>query len=158
VRVPVETWLQIQTIFTEPVEAEMAMSDERNGDTGMDMTTLYQEEVFTDRKVGTIRRMTPVQGDGVRDPARPILYVGQAEIMTNMGPMPINFDIEASTLDQAVAGFAPAAAVAVERTVQQIQEMRRQAASQLVVPQGGMGGLPGGLPGAPGGRGKIQIP
>jgi hypothetical protein len=136
----------------------MAMSDERTGDTGMDMTTLYQEEVFTDRKVGTIRRMTPVQGDGVRDPARPILYVGQAEIMTNMGPMPINFEIEASTLDQAVAGFAPAAAVAVERTVQQIQEMRRQAASQLVVPQGGMGGLPGGLPGAPGGRGKIQIP
>jgi hypothetical protein len=136
----------------------MAMSDERNGDAGMDMTSLYQEEVFTDRKVGTIRRMTPVQGDGVRDPARPILYVGQAEIMTNMGPMPINFEIEASTLDQAVAGFAPAAAVAVERTVQQIQEMRRQAASQLVVPQGGMGGLPGGLPGAPGGRGKIQIP
>ena len=134
------------------------MSDERTGDTGMDMTTLYQEEVFTDRKVGTIRRMTPVQGDGVRDPARPVLYVGQAEIMTNMGPMPINFEIEASTLDQAVAGFAPAAAVAVERTVQQIQEMRRQAASQLVVPQGGMGGLPGGLPGAPGGRGKIQIP
>ena len=134
------------------------MSDERNGDAGMDMTSLYQEEVFTDRKVGTIRRMTPVQGDGVRDPARPILYVGQAEIMTNMGPMPINFEIEASTLDQAVAGFAPAAAVAVERTVQQIQEMRRQAASQLVVPQGGMGGLPGGLPGATGGRVKIQIP
>ena len=130
------------------------MSDERDGDPGMDMTTLYQEEVFTDRKVGTIRRMTPIQGDGLRDPARPVLYVGQAEIMTNMGPMPINFDIEASTLDQAVAGFAPAAAVAVERTVQQIQEMRRQQASQLVVPQGGMGGLPG----APGGRGKIQIP
>lgn len=133
------------------------MSDERKGDATMDMATLYQEEVFTDRKVGMIRRMTPVQGDGVRDPARPVLFVGQAEIMTNMGPMPINFDIEASTLDQAVAGFAPAAAAAIERTVQQIQEMRRQAASQLVVPQGGMGGLPGGMPGAPG-RGKIQIP
>jgi hypothetical protein len=132
------------------------MSDERKGDTDMDMATLYQEEVFTDRKVGMIRRMTPVQGDGVRDASRPVLYVGQAEIMTNMGPMPINFDIEAATLDQAVAGFAAAAAVAVERTVQQIQEMRRQAASQLVVPQGGMGGLPGALPGA--GRGKIQIP
>jgi hypothetical protein len=137
------------------------MSDERKSDTGMDMATLYQEETFTDRKVGTIRRMTPVMGDGQRDPARPVLYVGQAEIMTNMGPMPINFDIEASTLDQAVAGFGVAAGAAVERTVQQIQEMRRQAASQLVVPQaGGMGGLgglpPGGLPG--GGRGKIQIP
>ncbi|MBC7982454.1 MAG: hypothetical protein H7Y02_01220 [Candidatus Obscuribacterales bacterium] len=123
----------------------------------MDMTTLYREELFTDRKVGMIRRMTPVQGDGERDAARPVLYVGQAEIMTNMGPVPINFDIEGTTLDQAVAGFAAAAAVAVERTVQQIQEMRRQQASQLVVPQGGMGGLPGGgLPGP--GRGKIQIP
>jgi hypothetical protein len=132
------------------------MSDERKGDADMDTATLYQEEVFTDRKVGMIRRMTPVQGDGVRDASRPVLYVGQAEIMTNMGPMPINFDIEAATLDQAVAGFAAAAAVAVERTAQQIQEMRRQAASQLVVPQGGMGGLPGALPGA--GRGKIQIP
>jgi hypothetical protein len=137
--------------------AETTMSDERTGEATMDMATLYQEEVFTDRKVGMIRRMTPVQGDGARDPARPVLFVGQAEIMTNMGPMPINFEIEAATLDQAVAGFAPAAAAAIERTVQQIQEMRRQAASQLVVPQGGMGGLPGGLPGAPG-RGKIQIP
>jgi len=130
------------------------MSDERKGDATMDMATLYQEEVFTDRKVGMLRRMTPVQGDGARDLTRPVLYVGQAEIMTNMGPVPINFDIEATTLEQAVAGFGAAAAVAVERTVQQIQEMRRQAASQLVVPQGGMGGLPG----APGGRGKIQIP
>jgi hypothetical protein len=39
-----------------------------------------------------------------------------------------------------------------------LQELRRQAASSIVVPQGGMGGL-GGLPGGgmPGG-GKIQIP
>ncbi len=138
------------------------MSGEHKGDANMDMATLYQEEVFTDRKVGMLRRMTPVQGDGLRDPSRPVLYVGQAELMTNMGPMPIHFDIEASTLDQAVADFAAAASAAIERTMQQIQEMRRQAASQLVVPQGGMGGLPG-LGGAPGGipgagRGKIQIP
>jgi len=130
------------------------MSDERKNDPAMDLATLYQEEVFTDRKVGMLRRMTPIQGDGARDLTRPVLYVGQAEIMTNMGPVPINFDIEATTLEQAVAGFGQAAAAAVERTVQQIQEMRRQAASQLVVPQGGMGGLSG----APGGRGKIQIP
>jgi hypothetical protein len=36
-----------------------------------------------------------------------------------------------------------------------LQELRRQQASSIVVPQGGMGGLPGG--GMPGG-GKIQIP
>ena len=136
------------------------MVDERKADVSMDATALYQEEMFTDRKVGMIRRMTPVMTDGTRDPARKVLYVGQAEIMTNMGPMPINFEIEADGFAQAIAGFGTAAAAAVERTVQQIQEMRRQAASQLVVPGAGMGagGLPPGLPGMPGGRGKIQIP
>ena len=131
------------------------MSEERNREPSMDGNALYQEEIITDRKVGMLRRMTPIKNDGSRDLARPQLFVGQAEIMTNMGPMPISFDIEATTLDQAVAGFGAAATAAIERTVQQIQEMRRQQASQLVVPQGGMGGLP--PMGGPG-RGKIQIP
>jgi hypothetical protein len=133
------------------------MADERNQDPQMDPAALYQEEVFTDRRVGAIRRLTPVKADGSVDPARPALFVGQAEIMTNMGPVPINFDIEATSLDQAVAGFSTAAAGAIERTVQQIQEMRRQAASQLVVPQGGIPNLgPGTGPGR--GGGKIQLP
>jgi hypothetical protein len=135
------------------------MADERNLDPQMDVAALYQEEMFTDRKVGAIRRLTPMTGEGTVDTSRPVLFIGQAEIMTNMGPVPINFEIEGSTLGEAVAGFAVAAAAAVERTVQQIQEMRRQAASQLVVPGGGMPNLgPGG--GGPGGRGggKIQFP
>jgi hypothetical protein len=134
------------------------MSEDRNREPSMDANALYQEEIITDRKVGMLRRMTPIKTDGTRDTDRPLLFIGQAEIMTNMGPMPINFDIEVPSLEQAVAGFGPAAAAAIERTVQQIQEMRRQQASQLVVPQGGMGGLPGmGGPGGPG-KGRIQIP
>jgi hypothetical protein len=120
----------------------------------MDANGMYLEEMFTDRKVGGIRRLTPVKSDGTADSARPVLFVGQAEIMTNMGPVPINFEIEGQTLDQAIAGFSAAAGAAIERTVQQIQEMRRQAASQLVVPQGGVPNLGG----APGLGGKIQIP
>jgi hypothetical protein len=131
------------------------MADERNAEPQMDATALYCEETFTDRKIGAIRRLTPVKSDGSVDEARPVLFLGQAEIMTNMGPVPINFEIEAQTLDQAVAGFGAAAAQAIERTVQQIQEMRRQAASQLVIPQGGMPNLG---PGGPKGGGKIQLP
>jgi hypothetical protein len=134
------------------------MADERNLDPQMDVAALYQEEMFTDRKVGAIRRLTPVTGDGAVDPSRPVLFLGQAEIMTNMGPVPINFEIEGQTLGEAVAGFSVAAAAAVERTVQQIQEMRRQAASQLVVPGGGMPNLGPGGPGGRGGGGKIQFP
>jgi hypothetical protein len=131
------------------------MADERNLDPQMDAAALYREEMFTDRKVGAIRRLTPVTGDGSVDATRPVLFVGQAEIMTNMGPVPINFDIEGKSLADAVAGFSAAATAAIERTVQQIQEMRRQAASQLVVPQGGIPNLGGG-PGR--GGGKIQMP
>ena len=138
------------------------MVDERKADAAreaaMDAGALYLEELITDRRVGMIRRMTPIAADGSRDMQRKILYVGQAEIMTNMGPVPINFDIEAESLADAVAQFGVAAQTGVERTVQQLQELRRQQASQLVVPQGGMGGLqgPGGLGGP--GRGKIQMP
>jgi hypothetical protein len=130
------------------------MADERDAEAQMDADALYQEEMFTDRRVGALRRLTPVKRDGSPDTARPTLFVGQAEIMTNMGPVPLSFDIPGETLDQAIAGFGVAAQAAIERTVQQIQEMRRQQASQLVVPQGGMPNLGAG----PRGGGKIQLP
>ena len=131
------------------------MADDRNQDPQMDADGLYQEDNFTDRRVGAIRRLSPVRADGSADPSRPVLFIGQAEIMTNMGPVPISFELDGPSLAEAVASFAPAAQVAIERTVQQIQEMRRQQASQLVVPQGPVPGITGG-----GGRGggKIQLP
>jgi hypothetical protein len=132
------------------------MASDKGQEPTMDEKGLYLEEVFTDRKVGMIRRLSPVTPDGTPDGSRPVLHIGQAEIMTNMGPVPINFDLPGTTLKEAVAGFSVAATAAIEQTVRQIQEMRRQQASQLVVPQGGMGGM--GAPGAPGLGGKIQIP
>ncbi|MGA0025581.1 MAG: hypothetical protein ACO3F9_13180 [Burkholderiales bacterium] len=112
----------------------------------MDAATLYREDIITDRKVGTIRRMIPVKSDGSDDAARPTLYVGEAQIMTNAGPLPINFEIEAKDLGEAVGKFGDSAKEAVERTVRELQELRRQQASSIVVP--GMG--------APGS--KIQMP
>jgi len=129
------------------------MSQEIPAESQMDVTSLYREETYTDRKLGVIRCMTPVTGTGELDATRPVLYLGQAEIMTNMGAVPINFDIPATNLGDAVAGFAAAAQQGIERTMQQIQEMRRQQASQLVVAPG-MAGLKEG----PRGGGKIQMP
>jgi len=132
--------------------------EDRTADPKMDATTLYREEVYTDRKVGTIRTLTPVKSDGSNDASRAVIYVGEAQLLTSMGAVPITFEIEAGSLDEAVKKFAEHAKEAVERTVKDIQELRRQAASSIVVPQGGMGGIggmgPGGLPGG----GKIQMP
>lgn len=119
----------------------------------MDADGVYREDIYTDRKVGTIRSLTPVKSDGSPDPAREAIYVGEAQILTQMGAIPVNFEIEAKTLEEAVKNYAAAAKEGVERTVKEIQDLRRQAASSIVVP-GASGGLP---PGALGG-GKIQFP
>jgi hypothetical protein len=119
----------------------------------VDPNALYLEEIFTDRRVGTIRRLTPVKGDGVKDTSRPVLYVGETQVLTPAGALPIGFEITATTLDEAADKFGQLAKEAIERTVKELQELRRQAASSIVVPQGGL--PPGGF-GGPGG--KIQMP
>lgn len=119
----------------------------KNLDFKMEAADVYREDVYTDRKVGTIRALTPVKSDGTPDPGRKPVYVGEAQILTPMGAIPVTFEIDAASLADAVSKYDAAATEGVARTVKEIQEMRRQAASSIVVPQGG---LPGG--------GKIQIP
>jgi len=133
------------------------MVEEQNGmDLGMDASALYLEEVYTDRRVGTLQRLTPVLADGQPDPARAVLYVGQTQLMTRMGPLPLSFEIDAQSLGEAAARFGEAAELALQDTMRRMEDMRREAASSLIVPEGG--GLPGGLPGGLGGAGgKIQL-
>lgn len=138
------------------------MAQVEGKDMQMQADALYREEVITDRQVGSIRRLTPVTKDGSDDSARAVLYVGQAQLMTPMGAIPLSFELEASSLSEAVDKFPDAAEAAVERTAKELEEMRREAASSLYVPGSGGsgGGMPGGgIPGGgmPGGGG-IQIP
>ena len=111
----------------------------------MDPDALWREETYTDQKVGTIRVMTPVTRDGGPDATRKVQYVGQASIYTPAGALPISFDLEGPSLSDACRQFADAANKAVEETMEQLREMRRQQASSIVVPgQGPTGGLGGG--------------
>ena len=119
-------------------------------DARMNAASLYREEVYTDRAAGTLRVLVPVTKDGAPDSARPTVYMGEAQILTNMGPLPISFEIEAVNLADAVAKYGDAATVGVEIAMRELQEMRRQASSSLVIPQGGVPNL--------GGGGKIQLP
>ena len=124
--------------------------EQRGAEAGMDADNLYREEIITDRKVGTLRMMTPIKNDGTADTTRPALYIGEAQIMTQAGPLPINFEIEGKNLAEVVANFGDAAKEGVERTVRELQELRRQQQSSIVVPgAGGMGGM---------GGGKLQLP
>ncbi|MEJ2060863.1 MAG: hypothetical protein P8Y64_10320 [Gammaproteobacteria bacterium] len=123
----------------------------------MDANQLFREDMFTDLQAGSIRRLTPVKPDGSDDPDRKVIYVGQAQVMTPMGTLPLTFELGTESLADAVARFPKAAEEAMERTRQELQELRREAASSIIVPgQGGGGaGGPGGMGGGPGG---FQMP
>ena len=51
----------------------------------VDLENLYLEEVFTDLKVATIRRLSPVKVDGSQDETRPVLFHAQTQLMSQMG-------------------------------------------------------------------------
>ena len=131
----------------------MATKPETTNEIKVDPKQLYLEEIFTDRRVGTIRRLTPVNKDGARDQARAVLYVGETQVLTPAGALPIAFEIGAGSLEEAAEKFGQLAKEAIERTVKGLQDLRRQAASQIVVPQGPLPPL-----GGAGGGGKIQMP
>ena len=109
----------------------------------LDATQLYREEIFTDRKAGTLRRLVPVLPDGNEDPARPVLYSGQTQLLTPAGVLPLAFELEATSLEDACAKFPEAVKVAIEQAIEEAREMRREQASRIVVPEAG-GGAPGG--------------
>lgn len=106
-----------------------------------DKSDLYREDSFTDRKVGSIRQMTPVTESGEHDPARPIVFLGATQVMTGGGPVPLNFEIPGETLGEAADNFGACAEKAVEEMAAKLEEMRREQASSIVVPgQGNSGG------------------
>jgi hypothetical protein len=118
----------------------------------LDITQLYREEIFTDRKAGTLRRLVPVLADGNTDTSRPVLYSGQTQLLTPAGVLPLAFELEAASLEDACAKFPDAVKIAIEQAIEEAREMRREAASRIVVPDaGGMGGPPAG------GGGRIKL-
>ena len=129
------------------------MAEQQPNEPRMDAAALYREDVFTDQRVGTVRRMVPVHADGTDDPSRPVLFVGQATVMTPMGSLPLSFELDARDLAEAVQQFGPAAQQAIEDAAKELQELRRQAASSIVIPEGGSAALKG-----MGGKGGLQLP
>ena len=118
----------------------------------LDPQGLYREDVFTDRHAGSIRRLTPVTIDGSVDAKRPILFSGQTQLLTPAGVLPLGFEIEARTLAEALEKFPAGVKAALEQAIDEARELRREAASRIVVPEVGAGAGPGA------GGGKIKFP
>ncbi len=140
----------------------MAEEEQQLPDIRLDGEQLYREDNFTDRRVGTLRRLTPVTSDGSDDPSRSVVFEGQASLMTPGGALPLHFEIEATSIEEALAKYPEVAQQALLETLEEMQRMRReQQGSGIIAPgQGGGGGMGGGMPGQGGGMpggGNIQL-
>ena len=122
----------------------------------IDPKGLYREDVFTDRRAGSIRRLTPVTIDGAPDTTRPVLFSGQTQLLTPAGVLPLGFEIEAKTLEEALQKFPEGVKAALEQAIDEARELRREAASRILVPE--VGGGVGPVSGPAAGGGKIKFP
>ena len=110
----------------------------------VDKSNLYREESITDFKVASIRRLIPIRIDGTDDPGRKPIFVGQTQLMSPEGPVPIQSELAADTLAGAVAEFPQAMERAladvverlkkVQQQRQQQQQRQRSEASRIIIP------------------------
>ena len=85
----------------------------------LDEASLYREEIFTDRRAGTLRRLTAVTADGSTDTTRAVLFSGQTQLLTPGGVLPLGFDIEATTLQEALNRFPDAVKLALDEAIEE---------------------------------------
>jgi len=101
---------------------------------------LHREDVFTDLHSATIKRLTPVLPDGATDDSRPVRFSGHTQIYSPAGVLPLDFELEAKTLPEAMAAFPASVQAAITRLAEEMEAMQRERASRIVAP--GQGGGP----------------
>ena len=112
------------------------MADEKTEsiDFSVDKTNLYREENFTDLRIASIRRLTPVKPDGSADKTRKTLFVGHTNLITPNGPLPIQNVIQAKELQQAIKKFPEAMQSAMERLIEEAKKHKQKEESRIIVP------------------------
>jgi hypothetical protein len=104
----------------------------------MDRSNLYREESFSDLRTGTVKRLTPVKADGSEDKSRKIIFVGHTSILTPNGPLPIQNNIAAKELAQAVKKFPEAMQQAMEQLMEEVKKYKEQEESRIQKPDSGL--------------------
>ncbi len=102
------------------------MSQQQQIDFTVDAANLYREESITDLKVAAIRKLIPIKADGTEDDSRQTIYVGNSQLMSPEGPIPLQARLEAGNLEEAMAAFPQAMEKAMAEMIEQVREMQRQ--------------------------------
>ncbi len=106
----------------------------------LDSDNIYREEIFTDVKIGSIRRLTPVKSDGSQDYTRKPIFIGQTQLVSPEGSMPLQCHIEAKNIKEALDKFSGAMNRALETMFAKLEKMKSEEESRIIVP----GSMPSG--------------
>ncbi|NCC60355.1 MAG: cytoplasmic protein [Verrucomicrobiae bacterium] len=101
------------------------MSQMNLDDVRLDKDNLYREETYTDLKIGSLHKLIPIKLDGSADASREAVFTARTQIMSPAGPLPVQAELEAHTIEAAIEEFPAAIRDAVEEMVQQAQQMQQ---------------------------------
>ncbi|HPC04806.1 MAG TPA: hypothetical protein PKY58_12755 [Syntrophales bacterium] len=113
------------------------MSDSEQSDRmeiKVDADNLYREDVFTDVRAATIRRMVPVHVDGSQDYGRKTVFMGFTQLVTEKGMIPFSFAIPAKNLKEAVENFPEALQATVAHMVEEAKKREKEESSRIILP------------------------
>lgn len=96
----------------------------------IDKENLYREESITDLKVASIRKMVPINADGTEDTSRNPVFIGNSQLMTPEGPLPIQAKLNATTLDEAMKEFPQAMKQSLNETIEHLRNMQQEQQQQ----------------------------
>jgi hypothetical protein len=90
-------------------------------DLSVKQNNLYLEESFTDLDMTSIRRLTPVKSNGLKDKSHKQIFVGHLNLMTSEGPLPIQTPLAARNLKEAMETYPEAMKTALEKMQEEIK-------------------------------------
>ncbi len=116
----------------------MDMDDTAQRKVKVNLQNLYREEMYTDMRTAALRQLTPVKPNGEIDKTRKFLFVGQTNIMSPQGPLPVQFPIDAKNLQEAAEKFPDVMEQFLAKLAEEIKDAQRQEQSRIIVPEGSL--------------------
>ena len=95
-------------------------------DFAVEKNNLYREENIIDLKAASIQCLTPIKPDGTIDESREKIFVGNTQLMSPQGPVPLHAPLKASTLEEAMENFPESMQRAMAEMIENIKKMQQE--------------------------------
>ncbi len=110
------------------------MNQDQDVNFQVDQENLYREDSMTDLKVAVIRKLIPIKADGSDDTSRSPIFVGHSQVMSPEGLIPLQAELAAANLEDAINDFPRAMEQAMADMVEQIRQMQQEKESRIITP------------------------